>query len=101
MIIIEAEIDNSNSGVDAFFSRSWSGVRVDSSNPEWSGVRVDSSNPEWSGSEVAWIRSGVQVELELALFSISDSTLTDLMTSKRTTKNNIDTLQEMHWKREK
>ncbi len=31
-------------------------------------------------------RSGVQVELELALFSNSDSTPTDLMTSKRTTK---------------
>jgi len=44
----------------AFFTRSWSGV--------------------------ALIRSGVQVELELALFSNSDSTPTDIMTSKRTTK---------------
>jgi hypothetical protein len=57
-----------------FFTRSWSGVGVDFFNPEWS----------WSG--VALTQSGVQVKLELALFSNSDSTPTDIMTSKKTTK---------------
>jgi len=41
---------------------------------------------EWSWSGVTLTRSGVGVELELALFSNSDSTPIDLMTSKRTTK---------------
>ena len=52
----------------------------------WSGVGVEFCILEWSWSGVALTRSGVQVELELALFSNSDSTPTDLMTSKRTTK---------------
>jgi hypothetical protein len=55
-----------NSGVDPFLL----------------GVGVDSFNPEWSWSGVALTRSGVQVELKLALFSNSDSTPIDLMTSK-------------------
>ncbi len=49
-------------------------------------VGVDSFNPECSWSGVVLIRSGVQVELEFALFSNSDSTPIYLMTSKRTTK---------------
>jgi hypothetical protein len=46
----------------------------------------DSFNTGWSWSGVALTRSGFQVELELALFSNSDSIPIDLMTSKRTTK---------------
>jgi len=46
----------SNSGVDAFLL----------------GVGVDPFNPGWSWSGVALTRSGVQVELELALFFNSD-----------------------------
>jgi hypothetical protein len=47
------------------------------------GVGVDSFNPGCSWSGVALTRSGVQVELELALFSNS---AIDLITSRRTTK---------------
>jgi hypothetical protein len=61
---------NSNSGVGVFLV----------------GVGVDFFNPEWSWSGVALTRSGVHVELELALFSNSDSTPKDIMTTKRTTK---------------
>ncbi len=60
---LRPEMGNSNSGVDAFLL----GV----------GLELEL---------ILLIRDGVGVELELALFSNSDSTPIDLMTSKRPTK---------------